>query len=269
MALRAVFDPGHGGKDPGACGCGLYEKNVVLPITLRAGNTLKNCYQGVDVLFTRTDDRTLSLKQRCDIANNWKADVFISCHVDAFYGRGTGMSSFVLPSAYQSTRTARNIIHDEVYRYIRTLGLPNRGYKYANFYVLRETDMSAALFEFAFIDNPRDASFLKQNIVLDRIGDAVARGVAKAYGLQSKPQPKPAPIPVEGKLLRVQTGAYRVEKNAIHQADALKKAGFPVYIAKENGLYKVQVGAYRKRPNADSMAERLKSAGFPVFITEA
>lgn len=77
-----VLDAGHGGKDPGAIGSGkFYEKNVVLKLTLQAGKILKT--RGYRVYYTRSKDRFIGLRDRTSIANNKKADIFISIHANA------------------------------------------------------------------------------------------------------------------------------------------------------------------------------------------
>ena len=77
-----VLDAGHGGKDAGAVGKNkLYEKNVVLSIALEAGKILKS--RGYKVYFTRSNDKFINLRDRTSIANEKKADIFISIHANA------------------------------------------------------------------------------------------------------------------------------------------------------------------------------------------
>ena len=60
---RICINPGHGGKDPGAVGNGLKEKDITLYLSLRVADILKNDYQNVDVLLTRTGDETKALRK--------------------------------------------------------------------------------------------------------------------------------------------------------------------------------------------------------------
>ncbi len=76
-----VIDPGHGGHDLGGTGNGLYEKDVVLDIAKRVANELKK--MGFNITLTRTEDVFLSLKERTQIADNMKADLFVSIHCNA------------------------------------------------------------------------------------------------------------------------------------------------------------------------------------------
>jgi N-acetylmuramoyl-L-alanine amidase len=77
-----VIDPGHGGKDPGATANGLYEKDIVLDVAHKLGDYIENRL-GVNVVFTRTDDRFIPLEERGHMANEAGAKLFISLHVNA------------------------------------------------------------------------------------------------------------------------------------------------------------------------------------------
>ena len=78
-----VIDPGHGGKDPGASGKKYKEKDVVLAVALKLGDYIKNHFDDVNVIYTRSDDRFIPLDERPVIANKNKADLFISIHANA------------------------------------------------------------------------------------------------------------------------------------------------------------------------------------------
>jgi len=81
-----VIDPGHGGKDPGNLGTGkfkTYEKDVVLAISLKLGKYISENYDDVNVIYTRQKDEFIGLKERADIANKNKADIFICIHANS------------------------------------------------------------------------------------------------------------------------------------------------------------------------------------------
>ncbi len=77
-----VIDPGHGGKDFGASVGNAKEKDIVLDLALRLGNSIKAKYPEIKVIYTRTKDVFIPLYERANIANKNKADLFISIHVN-------------------------------------------------------------------------------------------------------------------------------------------------------------------------------------------
>ncbi|WP_374718124.1 N-acetylmuramoyl-L-alanine amidase, partial [Neobacillus sp.] len=72
--MKLYLDPGHGGKDPGAEGNGLREKDITLDIAMRLRDILLNDYEKVEVKLSRTSDVTKSLSARSSEANAWGAD---------------------------------------------------------------------------------------------------------------------------------------------------------------------------------------------------
>ena len=78
-----ILDAGHGGKDPGAVGKLLKEKDVVLNITLKVGEYLSKEMPDLKVVYTRKDDTFVPLDKRADIANKAKADLFVSIHANS------------------------------------------------------------------------------------------------------------------------------------------------------------------------------------------
>ena len=81
--FTVVIDPGHGGRDPGAIGKRGKEKNINLNVALKLGNLIqKNC-KDVRIVYTRKNDTFVTLERRAQIANNAKADLFISIHTNS------------------------------------------------------------------------------------------------------------------------------------------------------------------------------------------
>lgn len=182
-----MIDAGHGGKDPGAIGNGLREKDLTLKLALRIGQLL--AARGADVMYTRTDDRFIELSDRAKLANSAKVDYFLSIHINA--GGGTGFESFTYLNSSGATAAIQNVIHRKVAAVFAAAGLPDRGQKKANLAVLRETNMPAALLEYGFIDTSKDAALLKTETFLEQIAVATADSVAEAFGLPAAVVPDP------------------------------------------------------------------------------
>lgn len=103
-----VIDPGHGGHDPGAVGKISKEKNINLNVALKLGNMIKKNCDDVKVIFTRTKDVFIPLNRRAEIANNAKADLFISIHTNALANNRTakGASTWTLGLAKSDANLA-------------------------------------------------------------------------------------------------------------------------------------------------------------------
>lgn len=78
-----VIDAGHGGKDPGAKGAIVNEKEINLAVALKLGRLIEENHRDVRVVYTRKTDRFIELDERAEIANRHKADLFISIHTNA------------------------------------------------------------------------------------------------------------------------------------------------------------------------------------------
>jgi len=224
-----VIDLGHGGSDPGAVANGLKEKDLTMKIGKMIGDMLKE-YEDVKVIYTRTDDRYLSLSERAAIANQAKADFFLSVHINA--GGGTGFESYVYNgNVSQAAIAYQNVIHQEIMKAVGNV--KDRGKKRANFAVLRETKMPAILTENLFIDNASDATKLKSEQFLLQIAHGHVEGVVKAFGLKKKSAPvqqKTNTTKAQEKLYRVQVGAFSDRKNAERLTEELKQKGYPAII---------------------------------------
>jgi len=186
--MKIVIDPGHGGKDSGAVGNGLREKDITLDIALKLRDKLA-AY--ADVSLTRGGDSFITLADRAAVANSIGADCFVSIHVNA--GGSTGFESYIYTKGLRRSRELQKTVHNEVAAFYMAQGLPDRGMKQANFAVLRETTMPAVLLENLFIDTDSDAVKLKDPAFRDKAAGAIASGVVKAFNLQGNIPPPPPP----------------------------------------------------------------------------
>jgi len=94
---RVVVDAGHGGKDPGTVGRVSKEKDIALSIALKVGSYIEKNFPEVKVIYTRKDDTFIPLDERSRIANEAKADLFISIHCNSAPNRTSfGTETYVM-----------------------------------------------------------------------------------------------------------------------------------------------------------------------------
>ena len=91
-----VVDAGHGGHDVGCLGSHSHEKDVTLAIALKLGKLIETNFEDVKVIYTRKTDVFIGLDERAAIANNHKADLFISIHCNSGPKKAYGTETFVM-----------------------------------------------------------------------------------------------------------------------------------------------------------------------------
>lgn len=188
--VTIVLDPGHGGPDPGAIGAsGVYEKNNTLPVGLNLAGLLRSA--GARVILTRSTDvspaagtysERADLEARTKIANDLKADLFISLHNDSFSNPAasgtTTYYSLLNPVADQSKTLAGNIQSELV----KAIGLTNRGVKNSPFYVVKNSEMPAVLIELGFLSNPTEEKLLGSSEFQKKAAQGIYRGILSFRG---------------------------------------------------------------------------------------
>lgn len=182
-----TIDPGHGGNDSGAVGpTGLREADVTLAVGLLVAAHLGTV--GIDVVMTRrtaavswsqatADD---DLQARCDIANNAKTDMFLSIHCNSFTDpTAHGSESYCYALGGQGQVLAGDVLTEVV----TEIGTTNRGVKAANYEVLRNTNMPAALIETAFISNALEEKLLADPGTQAKIATAITEGICAYFNV--------------------------------------------------------------------------------------
>jgi N-acetylmuramoyl-L-alanine amidase len=214
---RIVIDPGHGGHDTGTIGPhGLMEKDLCLDVALRLGHEIEEKLPGAEVIYTRKDDTFVPLEERTAIANDAKADLFISVHANSSHDAAArGIETYYLnfatseesmAVAARENALAQSSLHDlqDIIKKIarnekveeskelasdiqdsltHRLQLVsqderNRGVKKAPFVVLIGANMPSVLSEISFISNPSDEKLLKKTDQRQRVADGLYRGIA-------------------------------------------------------------------------------------------
>ena len=199
-----IVDAGHGGSSTGAVGHGsagdVYEKNVTLAIALRLRTALEGC--GARVVMTRDRDTDVALYDRPHLANDIKADLFISVHNDS---NGRPNSASGTSTYYHMSDPSSRALAVCVQQAVSSVtGLPSRGalsdgilYS-TGLAVLRVSVMPAVLCEVAYINNSRDRAKLTDPDFQQRVAIAMCRGI-RNYIEGNTAREKPAPPKAKGR----------------------------------------------------------------------
>jgi N-acetylmuramoyl-L-alanine amidase len=214
---RVVIDAGHGGHDEGTVGPnGILEKDVVLDVALRVAKLIQN-RMGAEVVLTRSDDTFIPLHERTAIANEHKADLFLSIHANsspspAVAGTETFFLNFTNNASALDVASRENAGSDksvgELKDLIQSITLNdkitesqafaqtiqtslstqavksngaahNRGVKRAPFVVLIGASMPSVLAEIGFLSNARDEANLAKPEYRQKVAEALYKGVSQ------------------------------------------------------------------------------------------
>jgi len=211
---RVVLDPGHGGHDQGASGpTGLLEKELVLDVALRLGELIA-ANLGSEVIYTRSDDHFVPLETRTKIANDSKADLFVSIHanssvfrsisgVETYYLSFTSSKEALDVAARENATSERSVFElrdmlqkialqekveesrDFATRVNQSLlrvwgqSARNRGVKKAPFVVLIGASMPSILTEVGFLSNPSDEKELRKPETRQKLAEGLYKGIAQ------------------------------------------------------------------------------------------
>jgi N-acetylmuramoyl-L-alanine amidase len=214
---RVVIDPGHGGHDQGTQGRrGLLEKDVVLDVSKRLAKLIEE-RMGAEVILTRSDDTFVPLEGRTALANENKADLFLSIHanssptpkvagIETFYLNINGAKDAMDVAARENASSQKSVFeladliskiarHDKaeesrefagriqsaLYAFsARSVpGSKDRGVKTAPFVVLIGAHMPSVLAEIGFLSNSREENLLKKADYRQKLAEALFRGVSR------------------------------------------------------------------------------------------
>jgi N-acetylmuramoyl-L-alanine amidase len=214
---KIVIDPGHGGHDTGTIGPnGLEEKDLVLEVGRRLGKLLETRL-GAEVVYTRKDDTFIPLETRTAIANQQRADLFVSIHanssedsaargVETYYLNFTSspealevaarenavseksiyelqdlVKKIALKEKIEESREFAGDVQESLHSGLaaKSPGIRDRGVKKAPFIVLIGANMPSILAEISFVSNPGDEHRLETSEYRQRIAESLYRGIAK------------------------------------------------------------------------------------------
>lgn len=214
---RVVIDPGHGGADQGTVGRhGLMEKELVLDVSKRLGKLIEE-RMGAEVIYTRQDDTFIPLHARTELANEKKADLFLSIHanssahprvggIEVYYLNFTSSADALDVAARENASSEKSVyelrdliqtitLHDKieesrefaskVQNSLQTFetrynsAAKNRGVKKAPFVVLIGASMPSVLAEVGFLSNAKEEQLLKRPEHRQRLAEALYQGVSR------------------------------------------------------------------------------------------
>jgi len=176
-----VIDVGHGGKDSGAIGVnGILEKDIVLNIAkeiILLNNSLLD--SNFDIYLTRYKDTLISLHNRTKLTKILNADLFISLHCNASKIVSKGMEVYIQDSDKSNTKESFALGFSVLNESSLKLGFKNRGVKFANFQVLRETIAfcPTILVEIGFLTNLDEADYFLKPKNIRAMALAVLMGI--------------------------------------------------------------------------------------------
>jgi len=220
---KIVIDAGHGGHDTGTSGPGgLTEKDLVLDVAKRLG-ALVESRMGSEVVYTRSDDTFIPLETRTEIANEHRADLFLSIHansspikiasgVETYYLNFTTSKSALEVAARENASSQKSVYElkdllqkialkdkaeesrefaGRIQSSLFTLStrsnakVRDRGVKKAPFVVLIGASMPSVLAEIGFVSNPKDEVLLKRSDYRQKIAEALYKGLSGYAGTLS------------------------------------------------------------------------------------
>ena len=212
---RVVIDPGHGGHDTGTISrAGLKEKDLVLDVATRLGKLIEERL-GAEVVYTRADDTFIPLEDRTAIANEKKADLFLSIHANSGARSAAGPETYylnftgsleALDVASRENASSEKTIH-ELKDVLQKIALTDkieesrefatqvqaalavaarkasssakdRGVRQAPFVVLIGASMPSVLAEVGFVTNSSEERLLRRSAHRQRLAEALFKGVS-------------------------------------------------------------------------------------------
>jgi N-acetylmuramoyl-L-alanine amidase len=176
--FKIVIDAGHGGKDPGAAGAsGMNEKEYTLSLSKKIYELLKQNPM-FEPYVTRTDDTFVDLLDRAQLANDLKADAFISLHANFFKDpQVTGTETYYY---FDNSLKLAQVVHEHI---LSALGFKDRGVRNNQLKVISHTNMPAILLELGYITNKNQEADMLSSDGQTRTAQAIVDGL-KQYFVQ-------------------------------------------------------------------------------------
>ena len=171
------IDAGHGGSDKGAASIDdkLYEKDITLEIAQSVATNLSK-EEDVQVIISRKSDKDISTDDRVTMANNEKADIFVSIHVNSQVGSNEayGIETYYTDSGTVNSKDLAKTIQETLVSYVKTR---DRGHKEESITLLSKCNMPAVQVEAGFITNKNDKKNLEDETYKKELAKGIAQGI--------------------------------------------------------------------------------------------
>lgn len=260
MAVTVALDAGHGGYDSGAVYQGRREKDDNLALTLAVGEILQN--NGVNVVYTRTEDVYDSPVRKAQIGNESGADYFISFHRNS--SPSDNQYSGVETLLYDENGIKADMA-EAINEQLAEVGFNNLGLNIRkDLAVLRRTQMPALLVEVGFINTDADNALLdaRFNDTAQAIADGILQTLSGEIG-DGNDTSTPAP---EDTAYAVQVGLFRNPENADNLYRELVALGIPSDIGRSGSFYAVRAGRTENLNEAVALQQELQQLGYDTLV---
>ncbi|MHB8075119.1 N-acetylmuramoyl-L-alanine amidase family protein [Desulfosporosinus fructosivorans] len=177
--MKVVINYGHGPKDVG------YDPGAIGPTGYQEASQNKEVGELVVTKLKKNGWQILAIQDGdlwdvTNRANDYNPHYFLSIHANSFADyHAHGIETIALGAGGMGEKMAKEIQKELV----TATSLTDRGVKFNNLHVLRETDCPAALVEIGFISNPAEEALMKQDSFDETVASAICRGVSRAVGV--------------------------------------------------------------------------------------
>lgn len=187
MSYLVAVDDGHGMKTPGkrtpkfADGSFMHENEFNKGVVAKLKIILRRC--GIGYIATAPTTKDTPLWERVKIANDKKADIFVSVHANAVtgkWGKPSGLETYYCKGSKNGLRLAK-AVHNHL---VKGTLQKNRGLKTKSMYVTKHTKMPAILCECGFMDNKVEAMLLKSDEFREECAIEIAKGICDYFGVR-------------------------------------------------------------------------------------
>lgn len=156
---KVLIDLGHGGEDLGGKINDYVEKDIVTKIGTKIEQL--NTNSDIEIHFTRTEDKQLSLASRVDLIKSLHPDLLISLHTNAHKDTNkSGIECYVSENETKDALKSYDMAHNLIAEFENKMSLRSQGVKKAPYFILKKSEVPAMLVELGYLSNKNDADYL-------------------------------------------------------------------------------------------------------------